>query len=201
VTAAPDLPLPPPLAHVAAVLRAEGGLLAEVVSDAPVATPDDALARLAGSGPRAAARGDDVAFCVEAVREGYLLHHGPTRPSARIVSTEDDDLGLLAGDRLYALGLAGLADQGDLVAIAELADIIALCAQAHAAGDPALATAVWQAGCAAVGWGSSPDHEAAKEAARAGDPSAASALHAAARRAAGEMACPEGPVDRGASTL
>jgi hypothetical protein len=198
VTAAPD---PPPLAHVAAVLRAEGGLLAEVVSDPPLAPTDDALARLAGSGPRAASRGEDIAFCVEAVREGYLLHHGPTRPAARIVFTEDDDLALLAGDRLYALGLAGLADQGDLVAIAELADIIALCAQAHAAGDAALAFAVWQAGCVAVGWGSSAEHEAAKDAARAGDPSAASALHAAARRVAGEMASPEAPVDRGASTL
>ena len=50
---------------------------------------------------------------------------------------------MLAGDRLYALGLERLAAIGDLEAVAELADVIALCAQAHAEGDPARAEAVW----------------------------------------------------------
>ena len=75
---------------------------------------------------------------------------------------DDPDLALLAGDRLYALGLERLAALGDLDAVAELADVIALCAQAHAEGDPARAEAVWEAGAAAVARGPAPDHEAAK---------------------------------------
>ena len=69
---------------------------------------------------------------------------------------------MLAGDRLYALGLERLAAIGDLEAVAELADVIALCAQAHAEGDPARAEAVWEAGARAVATGPAPDHEATK---------------------------------------
>ena len=50
---------------------------------------------------------------------------------------DDPDLALLAGDRLYALGLARLAELGDLEAVAVLADVISRAAQAHAEGDPA----------------------------------------------------------------
>ena len=67
---------------------------------------------------------------------------------------EDPDLALLAGDRLYALGLARLAELGDLDAVAELADVISLAAQAHAEGDAERAEAMWAAGAAAVGHGS-----------------------------------------------
>ena len=81
-----------------------------------------------------------------------------------MVRADDRDLALLAGDRLYALGLERLAELGDLEAVAELADVISLCAQAHAEGDPERAAAVWEAGAAAVGRGSAPDHEAAKAA-------------------------------------
>ena len=69
-----------------------------------------------------------------------------TTRCGRVVRPEDPDLALLAGDRLYALGLERLAAIGDLDAVAELADVIALCAQAHAEGDPARADAVWDAG-------------------------------------------------------
>ena len=92
---------------------------------------------------------------------------------------EDPDLALLAGDRLYALGLARLAELGDLAAVAELADVISLAAQAHAEGDPDRAGAIWQAGAAAVGHGTAPELAAAKAAARAGEPDAAAALRAA----------------------
>ena len=85
-----------------------------------------------------------------------------TTPRAASSSREDPDLALLAGDRLYALGLERLAAIGDLEAVAELADVIALCAQAHAEGDPARAEAVWDAGARAVATGPSPDHEATK---------------------------------------
>ena len=172
-----------PLARVAEVLRDDGGLLAATVPD-PLPTPlEDALGRLAASGPRGeGGRGDALALAVEATREGYLLHHGPG--GGRVVRTDDADLALLAGDRLYALGLAVLADLGDLDAIAELADVIALSAHAHAAADPDLAEAVWEAGVRAIGWGPTPDHGAAKQAAREGVPSAASALRTSARRGA-----------------
>ena len=55
----------------------------------------------------------------------------------------DEDLALLAGDSLYALGLARLAEAGDLDAVAKLADLITACAKAHAEGDPAAAVTLW----------------------------------------------------------
>src|SRR5437899_8849488 len=108
------------------------------------------------------------------ILEGSRLHYG----SPVVVRPEDSDLGLLLGDQLYALGLARLAALGDLNAVGELADVISLVAQAHAAGDRDLAEAVWDAGAAAIGWGSTPAHEAAKRLARAGDGRGAAALRA-----------------------
>ena len=49
-------------------------------------------------------------------REGYELHYGAP---AVVVSADDPDLALLAGDRLYALGLRELAAAGDLEAIGD----------------------------------------------------------------------------------
>jgi hypothetical protein len=115
------------------------------------------------------------------VLEGCLLHYG----EPRALRIDDPDLALLAGDRLYALGLARLAAVGDLGAIAELADIIALSAQAYAAADGELALAAWHAGAAAIGWGADEATEAAKASARGGDRGAVGALHAAAARTAG----------------
>ena len=113
--------------------------------------------------------------CVEAVYEGYLLHYG----GARVVRTEDADLALLAGDQLYALGLARLVALGDLDGVRELADVISLAALAQASGDAALAAAVWRAGVRAIAWGAGPEHERAKELVRRGAPGAAAALAAA----------------------
>ena len=110
--------------------------------------------------PRAAGHEDDYALLVEEIHEGYLLHYA----AGRVVRPEDPDLSLLAGDRLYALGLARLAELGDLEAVGELADVISLAAQAHAEGDPERAAAVWEAGARAVGDGPAADHEAAKAA-------------------------------------
>jgi hypothetical protein len=70
------------------------------------------------------------AFVLEAVYEGYLMHYGAPRLFDRL----DDDLRLLAGDALYALGLSRLAATGDLEAVAELSDLISRSAQAHAEG-------------------------------------------------------------------
>ena len=155
------------------------------VEDEPPATEDELQANpdpaaLAASGPRVAHARDEVELAVAAVLEGCLLHYG----APRALRIDDPDLALLAGDHLYALGLARLAAIGDLTAIAELADVIALSAQAHAAGDEALALAAWQAGAAAIGWGPDEHAAAAKQAARAGAADAAEALHAAAARLA-----------------
>ena len=168
------------LAAVRAVLLAEGGLLADALGPAPA--QDGALGAAAAAGPRSAGREADVAFVIEAIREGELLHYGAPRLFAAI----EPDLALLAGDRLYALGLARLAELGDVAAVSELADVIALCAQARAEERPDLADAVWQAGVAAVGWGGSDALERGKAAARAGDPNAAQALTAAARQVTGQ---------------
>ena len=94
-------------------LRDEGGLLADALraTAAGAATP---LGDARRAGPRAAGARADVALVVEAVREGYLLHYGA--PRRRRAPTTD--LALLAGDRLYALGLARLAALGDLDAVA-----------------------------------------------------------------------------------
>ena len=169
-----------PLQALAAALHAEGGLLAGAVTVPEDATPAPHGA-VAAAGPRA--RGHEAAYAqiVEAVREGYLVHTQP-RSAARFLTTTDTDLALLAGDRLYALGLSRLAQLGDLDAVAQLADVIVLGAQAHATGDFALGEAAWEAGAQAVGHGSTPALEQAKSAARRGDPSAVSALRAAARQ-------------------
>jgi hypothetical protein len=168
------------LGRLAEALRAQGGLLAGALDGAAPAAPpgDPGLGALAAAGPRAAGHRADLAFVVEAVREGYLLHYG----AGRLLRDDDRDLMLLAGDHLYALGLARLAALGDLDAVAELADVISLSAQAHAEGRPDLAEAAWAGGAAAVGWGADDALRAAKAAARAGDPGAAEALRAAARR-------------------
>ena len=145
------------LDRLAREVRDGGGLLAGSVAQP---SQDGRYGVLAAAGERAAGREDDYALLVEAIHEGYLLHYA----MGRVVQPDDPDLSLLAGDRLYALGLARLAELGDLEAVAELADVISLVAQAHAEGDPERAAAVWEAGVQAVGNGRTPDHEAAKAA-------------------------------------
>jgi hypothetical protein len=160
------------LDRLAELLRGDGGLIAGAVSGSRA---DGSHGVAAADGPRTNGRGDDYALLVEAIFEGYLQHYG----AGRVVRPDDPDLALLAGDRLFALGLARLAELGDLAAVSELADVISLAAQAHAEGDPDRAAAVWSAGVAAVAHGGGPELEAAKAAARAGDGGATGALRAA----------------------
>jgi hypothetical protein len=134
--------------------------------------------QLAAAGPRAAGHEAEYELLLEMILEGSLLHYG----TPRVLGSEDRDLALLLGDQLYALGLSRLAELGDLDAVAELADLISLLAQAQAGLDPQLADAVWEAGAAAIGWGQSPAHEAAKALARSGDERALEALRNSARR-------------------
>jgi hypothetical protein len=182
-----SVPTEDTLRRVARALRDQGGLLAGALDGAAPRMPaggDPALGAFAAAGPRSDGRREDVAFVVEAIREGYLLHYA----TGRLLREEDRDLLLLAGDHLYAVGLARLAAIGDLDAVIELADVISLGAQAHAEGDADLAEAAWEAGAAAVGWGADGVLRAAKVAARAGTPDAPDALRAAARLLAGETA-------------
>ena len=113
---------------LAAALRDTGGLLAGAVADPPYPRADH--------GERVPA---DYSLIVEAIREGYELHYG----SPRVLAPDDPDLALLAGDRLYALGLARLAELGDVGAVRILADVISDSARAHAELAPKRARAAW----------------------------------------------------------
>lgn len=168
------------LERVADALREEGGLLAAALLGAGPHVPrgDPGLGARVAAGPRAAADPAAYAAVLEAAYEGHLLHLG----RSRILDSRDADLALLAGDRLYALGLAWLAELGDVDAVSELADVIGLRALAAARGDDELAAAAWEAGALAIGHGGSAALEEAKTAARRGDAGAAAALVAAAER-------------------
>jgi len=171
-------------------LIAHGGTVAEIVGTASGA-PDGAAPAANGDarshrdaqpgigapqraarGPRTNGRAAEYELLLEMILEGSLLHYG----SPRVVDTADRDLALLLGDQLYALGLARLAEIGDLDSVSELADLISLLSQAQLDGDDALARAIWEAGATAIGWGPSPEHEAAKDLARSGDAAAVPAL-------------------------
>jgi hypothetical protein len=102
------------------VLVAEGGLLAGALGSAGEPETDDLV--------------------VAAVREGHRLHTG----SPTVITEADDDLALLAGDRLYALGLERLAAAGDLDTVSALADVISTCAQALADAEPLRAERAWE---------------------------------------------------------
>jgi hypothetical protein len=119
-------------------LRSEDTPISVHVIDA-AAAPE--LGMLAASGPRAAAAPAEYALVVEAVREGYLLHYG----EPRLMAGHDADLGLLAGDYLYALGLDRLAALGDTAAVTVLSELIARCAQLHAEGRADEVPGLWPA--------------------------------------------------------
>ena len=149
-------------------LEAEGGLLAAALVPAGGTNGMDVFAPLAAAGERASKNPRGYALVVESIFEGYLLHYR----FGRIVQDTDPDLRLLAGDHLYAFGLARLASIGDLEAVDELADLISLCGQAHAGGDRQagppwqLTGALWAGSVLAVADGPWPAQEEAKRAAR-----------------------------------
>jgi hypothetical protein len=85
---------------------------------------------------------------VETIYEGYLVHYG--RP--RLFAPGDHDTVLLLGDYLYAQGLVRLSAAGSVEAVADMGELISLCAQlrAEAAGDDGPA---WAASVALLGQG------------------------------------------------
>jgi hypothetical protein len=165
------------LVRLEALLREQGGMMKSLLrgGDAPAAN-GTGPAQIAAAGPRAKAHADEYELLVEAIYEGYLLHYG----TPRILCPPEADLGLLAGDQLYAFGLARLVALGDLAAVAELADVIALAALAQGEGREDLALAVWAAGARAVGWGPSDSHRQAKALVHARAPRALEAMRTAA---------------------
>jgi hypothetical protein len=107
---------PEALERLRDVLRAEGGLIASLLDapaeEQPARAGDGAHAgpaQLAAEGPRTRAQRAEYELLFEAIYEGYLLHYGPQR----VVRAPDADLRVLAGDRLYAIGLARLVELGD----------------------------------------------------------------------------------------
>ena len=172
----------PVLQRLCDLLREDGGLIASLVRGSNGAdgarggAHGEGPAQLAANGPRVAERAGEYELLVEAIYEGYLLHYG----SPRVVRAPDADLRLLAGDRLYAIGLARLVELGDTPSVAELADTITLSALAQGAGERQLADAIWLAGARAVGWGSSEAHRRAKRLVSAGAPEAIEAMRTSA---------------------
>ena len=71
------------------------------------------------------------ALGLETIYEGYLCHYG--RP--RLFAPEDDEAALLLGDYLYAHGLVRIAATGEVAAVAELAELISVCARLRAEGE------------------------------------------------------------------
>jgi hypothetical protein len=102
-------------------------------------TEEPVFGPLVAAGPRAAAAPAEYALVIESVREGYLLHYG----EPRLLSSQDADLSLLAGDYLYALGIERLAALGDAEAVGALADLISRCAQCHAEGREDEVPSLW----------------------------------------------------------
>src|SRR5919201_1953224 len=120
---------------------------------------------------------------LETIYEGYLLHYG--RP--RLFAPRDADTALLLGDYLYAHGLVRVADVGSVEAVADLGELISLCAQLRADAAPGDGAA-WAATAALLGSG---ELETARAALRDdGDPEPLAKLTAA---AAGTAAGERGP--------
>lgn len=107
---------------------------------------------LAAAGPRARRAPAEYALVVEAVREGYLLHYG----KARLLAGYDEDLALLAGDYLYALGIERLVALGDAEAVRRLTDLISTCAQLHAEEREGEVESIWRSTATAIGGAETP---------------------------------------------
>jgi hypothetical protein len=156
------------------LVAAEG----EPVSGAVLAAPRDGArpgpAAIAAAGPRAAAAPAEYELLVEAIYEGFLLHYG----EPRILDGRDADLALLAGDRMYTIGLERLVALGDLPAVRELADLITMCSLLVARGERASCDALWRAGARAVGHGVAEDYAAVKALVLSGDERAPAAIAA-----------------------
>jgi hypothetical protein len=83
---------------------------------------------------------------LETIYEGYLVHYG----RSRLFAPADEDTALLLGDYLYAHGLVRIAEVGSVEAVADLAELISVCAQLRADSAPGDGVA-WAASAALLG--------------------------------------------------
>jgi hypothetical protein len=90
----------------------------------------------------------ELALGLETIYEGYLLHFG----RSRLFAPTDPDVALLLGDALLVHGLVRIAERGDVAAVADLAALLSLCAQARADGHGGDGQA-WAATAAHLGHG------------------------------------------------
>jgi hypothetical protein len=95
---------------------------------------------------------DRYGLGLETIYEGYLVHYG----RSRLFAPADDDTALLLGDYLYAHGLVRIAEVGSVEAVADLAELISLCAQLRADAAPGDGEA-WAASAALLGRGALDD--------------------------------------------
>jgi hypothetical protein len=165
----PKSPTSGALEELRAMISAEGGLLADALRSGPRDLDElDVFGGLLAEGGRTKQDPLGYAVLIESILEGYLLHQG----AGRIVEESDPDLRLLAGDYLYAFGLARLASMGDLDAVEELADLISLCAQAQPtvgreAAEPWLLTGgLWALAALAIANGPWPEQRRVKRLSR-----------------------------------
>jgi hypothetical protein len=93
------------------------------------------------------------ALGLESIYEGYLLHYG--RP--RLFAPPDRDTAILLGDYLYAHGLVRIAELGDVTAVAELAELLSVCARLRAERLPGDGEA-WADAVARLGDGRRSEH-------------------------------------------
>ena len=92
---------------------------------------------------------------LETIYEGYLLHYG----RSRLFEPPDEDVALLLGDALLAQGLVLVAATGVVAAVADLAELLALCTQARADGTDGDGAA-WAATASLLGTGGLDDARA-----------------------------------------
>lgn len=85
---------------------------------------------------------------LESIYEGYLLHYGRPRLFAQV----DRDTAVLLGDYLYAHGLVRIAAHGEVDVVADLAELLSVCAQLRAESRPGDGAA-WAATVACLGGG------------------------------------------------
>jgi len=114
------------------------------------------------------------ALGLETIYEAYLLHYG----CPRLFAPVDRDTALLLGDYLYAHGLVRIAAFEDVAAVADLAELISLCAQLRGSGAGGDGEA-WAATAALLGRGGLEDARGALR-----DGGDAAPLEALAREAA-----------------
>ena len=118
-----------------------------------------------------------LALGLETIYEGYLVHYG----RSRLFGIEERTTVLLLGDYLYAHGLVRVAEVASAAAVADLAELISLCAQLRAEGRDGDGAA-WAGTTAVLG---STRLAPARDTLAAGD---AAPLLALAREAAGDEA-------------